>query len=159
MRVMTFKAKPKMIFGIILCVVGIVVIVLTFLGNHQAAPASASDKISGQTERDRAAFLTGCGWEFDGNYTEKEIVIPTEFNDVYTQYNAIQTAQNFDLEPYKGKTATLYTYRITNYKGHENDDYIYADILVSGGYIIGGDICSTDAENGFMHGFYDAKTG
>ena len=80
------------------------------------------------------------------------------FNDVYKNYNEIQTSQGFNLEDYKGKKATLYSYKINNYKGHEKDEFIYADILVYNGKIIGGDVCSTNAENGFMHGFKYAKT-
>lgn len=34
MRVLTFKANPKTIFGIVLAITGIIVIILSFAGNH-----------------------------------------------------------------------------------------------------------------------------
>ena len=159
MRVMTFKAKPKTIFGISMCLLGVLVMILTFFGNHSAKPVTkTSAEISGETEKDRADFLKSFGWEFESRYSQKEVKIPMYFNDVYKNYNEIHTSQGFNLEDYKGKKATLYSYKINNYKGHEKDEFIYADILVYNGKIIGGDICSTNAENGFMHGFKYAKT-
>ena len=153
MRVITFKASPKFIFGAILAVVGIVVIVLTFIGNHPASSANASfSNIAEDTQTERSNFLKSFGWEFAEKYTQKDVIIPSEFNDVYSNYNEIQKKQGFDLSDYKGKTVKLYTYSITNYKNQENSGCIFANILVFDNKIIGGDICST-ALDGFMHGF------
>lgn len=59
--------------------------------------------------------------------------------------------QGFDLSDYKGKKVTLYTYTINNYKNQKQG--IVADMLVCDGMLIGGDICNTSAENGFLVGF------
>ena len=44
MRVLTFKANPKTIFGIVLAITGIIVIILSFAGNHseKTEPTSAA---------------------------------------------------------------------------------------------------------------------
>lgn len=80
----------------------------------------------------------------------REVVIPAVFSDVYTAYNAMQNAQGFDLKPYAGEVCTQYRYIVTNYPGA--DTAVYATLLVREGNVVGGDV-SSDAENGFMHGF------
>jgi hypothetical protein len=150
MRVITFKAKPKTIFGIILLVVGIIVVVLSFVGNHNGVTASASaPKTSCKTKQERVAYINSLGWQCDDSETSKQITIPTDFNDVYENYNSVQKEQGFDLEKYKGKTVTLYTYNITNY---ENEDNIIADLIVCDDLLIGADLCNPSADNGFLVG-------
>jgi hypothetical protein len=146
MRVLTIKAKPKMIFGIILALTGLIVILLTFVGNHNGAQEVVAT-ISCSTTQERIAYLESLGYETDENESVKEITIPSEFNDVYTEYNSIQKQQGFDLEKYKGTSVTLYTYNITNYKDNEN---VIADLIVSDGVLIGADLCDTSASDGFL---------
>lgn len=142
----TIKAKPKTIFGIILAVTGIVVILLTFIGNHTGtAPASAQIKCS--TADDRISYLTSLGWQVDEKEEKKSIVIPSVFNDVYNDYNDIQKSQGFDLENYKGKKAVLYSYSVRNYNGSDN---VKADLIVYNGNLIGSDLCDSDAQDGFL---------
>ena len=90
------------------------------------------------------------GWQVQAEPTEtREVMIPAQFNDVYTAYNVMQQAQGFDLEPYAGQICTQYVYKVEN---HPGDEQVYATLLVYGDEIIGGDIAST-AVDGFMHGF------
>ena len=77
------------------------------------------------------------------------VTIPLEFDDVYEQYNKLQIEAGFDLSPYKGKIATHKSYIVTNYTGYENSDCIRVNVLIYGGKIIGGDICSVELD-GFM---------
>lgn len=146
MQVFTIKAKPKMIFGIVLALTGVIVILLTFLGNHNTA-SQAMAQVSCSTADERAQYLSSLGWKFDKKESEKEITIPSTFNEVYQNYNSIQKEQGFDLEKYKGKTATLYTYNITNYESSEN---VIADLIVIDGVLIGADLCDPSADNGFL---------
>ena len=53
-------------------------------------------------------------------------------------------------EEYKGKRVKRYTYEVTNYPGQASG--VRANLLVDGGMVIGGDICSLTLD-GFMHGF------
>ena len=147
MQVITIKAKPKAIFGLILAVTGIIVIILTFISNHskKAETASASP-INCATSEQRSNYLASLGWEFESE-SQKEITIPAKFNDVYKNYNAVLKKQGYDLEAYKGKTATVYTYNITNYN---SEDDIIADLIVSDGVLIGADLCNPSADHGFL---------
>lgn len=146
MQVFTIKAKPKTIFGIILAITGVIVVVLTFVGNHSAS-TSAAAPVSCTTAKERQDYIESLGYDTDGKESSKQITIPSTFNDVYNQYNDIQKQQGFDLTQYKGRTVTLYTYNITNYK---NKDNIIADLMVSDGTLIGADLCDTSADDGFL---------
>ncbi|MGN0556863.1 MAG: DUF4830 domain-containing protein [Acutalibacteraceae bacterium] len=134
-----------------------VLIPLTVIAAVRLAPQKKQLTASGKTAAERIAFLAQFGWQADDSGEEyKTSVIPTEFDDVYTAYNAIQTDQGCDLAPYKGKTVTIYTIKIVNYP--ENSEYVYASLIVCEDKIIGGDIHST-AVGGFMHGFNLEGTG
>lgn len=146
----TLRLKPKTIFGLILIAAGIIVIAITFFSNHAALSRPAANDVSLETDAQREEYLTSLGWEFNTPCEEKEVQIPEEFNDTYTDYNEIQKTQGFDLEKYKGQTVTVYTYNITNYAGYENRDCVYANLLVYGGVLIGGDVCSTSVSDGFI---------
>lgn len=105
----------------------------------------------GVTNEERVAFLTSFNWTVEEEPVDfREVVIPVTFNDVYTAYNAMQNAQGFDLKPYAGEKCMQYRYIITNYP--DCADTVFATVLVFEGNIIGGDV-STEAEDGFMHGF------
>ena len=86
---------------------------------------------------------------------QKTITVPRNWDAVYTEYNALQQQQGYDLTPYKGKQVQLYTYEITNYTGY--DQGIVADLLVSNGRVIGADLCNTSAKDGFMLGLEKRK--
>lgn len=153
MKMFTLKLKPKTIFGIILAVTGVVVIAVTFITNHNANGKSESVAmvVNASTDRERRDYLASYGWETSADFEQKELTIPQVWNDVYNDYNTVQLNQGFDLSDYKGKRVTLYTYTVTNYEGVKQG--IVADMLVSDGVLIGGDICNTSAENGFLVGF------
>lgn len=107
-----------------------------------------------ETAEERIAFFSQFGWEIDEDPIEvKEIIIPEEFDETYTEYNEIQKAQNLDLEKYKGARVKMWGYEIKNYPGYENTKgVIRGNILVFQGIVIGGDVCSVEL-SGFMHGF------
>jgi len=114
------------------------------------APAKAR-KITAKTEEERIAFLQSFGWEVADQPPEvEEVIIPAEFDAVYTDYNATQQAQGFDLEPYAGKRCKRYSYVIANYP--DCPDEVRANLLLYKDRIIGGDVCSV-LQDGFLHGF------
>lgn len=107
------------------------------------------DKVKGAG--DVAEFLGQFGWEVKSEAVEiKDVVIPSEFDRVFTSYNEIQKQQGLDLSKYRRKNATRYTMEITNYG--EYNGKVYANIIVYKNKVIAGDICSADM-TGFMHGF------
>ena len=144
--VVSVKANKKRILAFLLLAV-IVVGACLFL---RGGPEAEQKEILGGTEEQRVAFLQSFGWQVEPQAAEtREVMIPAEFNDVYTAYNVMQQAQGFDLKPYAGEICTQYLYKIEN---HPNDPEVYATLLVYGDQIIGGDVASTQVD-GFMHGF------
>ena len=100
-----------------------------------------------------AAFISNFGWEIKEEPDEiREIIIPVEFDDVYSGYNEIQLSQGYDLREYSGEKAKNWTFTVLNYPGYENQECIKINVLVYNGNVIGGDVCSVKLD-GFMHGF------
>ncbi|MGI6255935.1 MAG: DUF4830 domain-containing protein [Acutalibacter sp.] len=145
--VVSLKANRKRILAFLVLAV-IVALACFFLQSRgEEEPAQP---IPGGTNEERVAYLQSFGWQVQTEPTEtREVMIPAEFNDVYTAYNTMQKAQGFDLEPYAGESCTQYLYKVENYP---NETEVYATLLVYGDQIIGGDVASTKVD-GFMHGF------
>lgn len=93
--------------------------------------------IDGSTNALRIEYLSGLGYAVDETAVSvKEIVIPESFSDVYNEYNRLQQTAGFDLTRYKGDSACVYTYRLSD----SGDTVI--NLIVSDNNIIGGDISS-----------------
>ena len=127
---------------------------LSQLRGEQAQPAAQTQQVwkePGGTNQERLQFLEGFGWQVAQEPEEiVEIQIPQELDPVYADYNELQQAQGCDLEKYAGERCKRYSYQVTNYPGQGEN--VRANLLVAGGKIIGGDICSLELD-GFMHGF------
>ena len=120
---------------------------ILFIGDGGSAVVTASDGIdfSGiKTNEDRLKFIEEFGVSVENEPTETvEFKIPSDFDRVITEYNQIQRRQGLDLTKYKGKTATRYTYKVTNHaeNGAEalvnliifKDKVIACDKSISGG--------------------------
>lgn len=144
--VVSLKANRKRIIAFLLLAV-IVVGACFFLGTKGQ---QERQPIPGGTNEERVAYLQSFGWQVQTEPAEtREVMIPAQFNDVYTAYNVMQQAQGFDLRPYAGEVCTQYLYKIDNYP---DESEVYATLLVYGGEIIGGDVASSQVD-GFMHGF------
>ena len=144
--VVSLKANRKRILAFLLLAV-IVVGACVFL---QSRGEEESQPIPGGTNEERVAYLQSFGWQVQEEPAEtREVMIPAEFNDVYTAYNVMQQAQGFDLKPYAGEICTQYLYKIDNYP---DETEVYATLLVYGDMIIGGDVACAEVD-GFMHGF------
>lgn len=87
---------------------------------------------------ERIDFLESIGVKVDADSLyEEEIKIPTNFSDVYKQYNNLQKSAGFNLEEYKGITVTKYSYKVLD------ADNLFVNMLCYKGRVIGGDISST----------------
>ena len=103
------------------------------------------------TNEERIRFLSSFGWETGSEPIEiTEVIIPAEFDETYEKYNEIQRSQGLDLRKYKNKRIKRYSYEVKNYPGEIAN--IRANLLISDGMIVGGDVCSIEL-GGFMHGF------
>ena len=95
-------------------------------------------------------FLESYGWEVEDSPIETvEIKIPDIFDDVYENYNLLQIDAGLDLNPYKGKNAVRYTFRVKNYPENVYGE-VRGNVIIVDGKPIAGDI-STVAIDGFMH--------
>lgn len=145
--VVSLKANKKRIFAFFL-LAAVVVGACIFLQN--GGTGEESKEIPGGTNEERVAYLQSFGWQIDTEPAEtREVMIPAQFNDVYTAYNVMQKAQGFDLKPFAGEVCTQYKYKINNYPDEQE---VYATLLVYSNLIVGGDV-ACDEVDGFMHGF------
>ncbi|MBR2455396.1 MAG: DUF4830 domain-containing protein [Clostridia bacterium] len=153
MFVYSIKSKQIKLFLLIAFVV--VTVISLFILSQESTDVDNADKasIKASTASERLSFISQFGWEVDEDPVEVcEVIIPTEFDETYIQYNEIQLKQGFDLQTYSGMRVKRWTYSVKNYPGHENKNYIRINLLVYEGLVIGGDVCSIELD-GFMHGF------
>ncbi|MDR1629973.1 MAG: DUF4830 domain-containing protein [Oscillospiraceae bacterium] len=153
MFVFSFKST-KLKLGLLVALVVIAALVLFWVaGRDSNVLSDPTVNYSAKNAEERLAFLAQFGWEVGEDPIEvAEVVIPAEFDNVYSQYNEIQTEQNLDLKPYANARVKRWTYSVKNYPGVDDNAGIRANLLVYEGRVIGGDICSV-ALDGFMHGF------
>jgi hypothetical protein len=150
-----FSKRVKLFFlGAAVLLVLLILIDITGFGKDAL---TVSVPLSGEPTTAGADFLKEYGWEVSPTPVElQEVTIPADFGRVYTVYNDLQLAQNFDLTPYKGKAVMRYTYEVYNYPDIPTG--VVANLLIYKEQVIGGDIC-TRALDGFMHGFSLEETG
>lgn len=142
----TAKVTKKRIALALLTISAVAVVLATAIISHAGVQT-----VSGASVQARAQFLTSHGYEFDiSSEQKKQTIIPSVFDEVYEKYNQLQISQGFDLTDFQGKTVDIYTIKIDNYG--ENQDNVYATIMVYDGDIIGGDVHSTELD-GFMTTF------
>ena len=96
------------------------------------------------------AFLKSYGWETEQTPTDVcEVLIPPEFDTVYTNYNILQKEAGLDLLPYRGMRGVRYSFTVTNYPTDAGEP-VYADVLTVNGVPVAGDIMTVSID-GFMH--------
>lgn len=130
-----FTLRRSTLFALLLTVICLVFISSKFT-------SSTAYLQEGSTNFERINYLNSLGCGVQEEYiSKKEITIPTEFSDVYIKYNELQKKAGFDLLSFKGAKATVYTYKVTDYKELKN---AYANLIICNGKIIGGDIFTTE---------------
>lgn len=159
MFVCSLKASTIKFFGIVgislITLVAMIFLIPSSRGITTQEIAAMNENVSFNNVKcsdDAINFLRQYGWEVKKEtLVECEITIPKEFDKIMTQYNELQKEQGLNLEKYAKKTATRYTYEISNYPNY--DGIVYANVITFRGKVIGGDICTKDI-NGFVHTFY-----
>lgn len=159
MFIMSMKMSKKkiaiIITTIIFVIAGLLVGIKCLSNNSNSDKVlnnseSLSDCIEFKTEKDIKKYIKSFGWEIEEKPSEVvNVKVPTEFNDVYKNYNKIQKEQGFDLSKYKGKNAKRITFVVLNYPDMPKN--IRADIITYDNKIIASDICSVELD-GFMYG-------
>lgn len=147
------SSKIKTVLLIVLTAVAVGSL-LWFSVNDKPTADDGVINYSAENEEQRLAFISQFGWDVEKDPVEvAEIIIPTEFDEVFSKYNEIQKEQNLDMSLYAGKRVKRWTYAVNNYPGYETrKDVIQLSLLVYDGTVVGGDISSLEI-NGFMHGF------
>lgn len=125
--------------------IGVILIIIAAVWGIIRLTGQKSEGISGATDRERTAYIESFGYEV-GIVPDKieEIRIPSNFDEAYEQYNAIQREQGFDLRKYRAYYAKKYTYSIQNAEGN-NPVPLCANLIVIDGIIVGADISSAEA--------------
>ena len=156
MFVYSMRAGTIKLVGIICVALTVLITLIAFVPTYSAPATDADAEVSYRydkvkNEADVIDFLSQFGWEVESEPVEQTTVtIPAEFDRIFAAYNELQREQGLDLSGYGGKTVQRYTYRVTNYPGQAGT--VFANLLVSRGRVIGGDLCSAE-QNGFLHGF------
>lgn len=155
MFIKTIKVKkPNLLAAALLVVIACLLAVVALT----AYRFSKKSQYTLGNEAQRQEFLKQMGWEVSGEFDEcRQVLIPEQFNEVYEGYNELQKQQGFDLSAYKGKSCDVYTYKVKNYKGHEDKDDVRCNLMICDDVLIGGDVSSTELD-GFMQGLKNAES-
>ena len=133
MLTFSIKVKSKRLLLIFIMILTVFLIFIEFLSNQ----VSTSEKVLDNEQR--VNFINNLNIKILEEPVEvKEIIIPNKFSDVYEKYNQIQLLAGYDLKLYNGQKATLYKYATPEHNG----DFIYVNLIILNGRIIGGDISS-----------------
>ena len=125
-----------------------------FISGSKPAAQDGDISLKAGNAQERLAFVSQFGWDVQTDpQAVEEILIPAQFDAVYSRYNDVQKAQDLDLTPYAGMRVKKWTYAVNNYPGYEGrPGVVQLNLLILDGVVIGGDVCSTE-QGGFLHGF------
>jgi len=158
MFIYSLRASTLKFIAVVVISIGLLITLITIIPSGADTVYAASEKTGAKinyknikTNEDRINFLKQFNWEVNPEPVEAvEIIIPKEFDAVYTKYNDVQKAQSLNLEKYRNKAVKRYTYEVSEYPGYRGT--VFVNILIYKERIIGGDVCSAEID-GFMHGF------
>ena len=141
MKIFTYRVNNKRLLLLFLALLISFFVLLDFLSANAKVSANIyTDNVS------RVEFIKSLGLDpKEEVFSEKEIVIPKKFSDVFLNYNEIQKSAGYDLEDYSGFSAKVYTYFLPNFR----NETAYVNLIIVDGKIVGGDISSAEL-NGFM---------
>ncbi len=107
-----------------------VIIIFILFGQFLSANSGGID---GSTNEKRIQYLSRLGLEVNQTAVKiKDITIPEKFSSEYQDYNLLQIKSGFNLKNHKGKSATVYTYKL--------NDKEQVNLIILKDKIIGGDI-------------------
>ena len=151
MFIYSVRASTLRFFLVILLTISLLVGFLVFSGRGDSvAAASVSVNFSGiKTEEDRVAFISQFGITVKVEAAQKEeFRVPENFDRIIRDYNEVQKMQGLNLEKYKNKKVTRYTYEAENYEGQEGT--VFVNLIIYRNTVIACDVSSTEP-NGFLH--------
>lgn len=148
MFVFNFKMKSSkipIIFFAVMSAAAAIVCIACMTKMQGKPPSSATcDEIgtytlqAGNTE-EQCLFLEQFGFEpYSENFQSSEVIIPSEFNTVYDEYNELQKKVGLDLSKYKGKNVQKVTYPLKNTDNETAVLLVFRDTVI-GGHITNGE--------------------
>ncbi len=132
MFVFSVKTTRQRIWTAVLCVG--VLLILLLLAFRPAASAT-SGTVTAADNAARVQMLAALGYEVDPAGQVREVLIPDEFDDIFSAYNALQQQVGLDLEPYHGKRVKCWTYTVKNVPSDTPTVvhlYLYKDTVIGG---------------------------
>lgn len=150
MFVYSVRGSTVKFFAVIVLTLAVLVGVLT-LGTNSALAVSGNSDISFggiKTNEDRIAFIAQFGITVSGEPKETvDFSVPESFDLVLMRYNEIQRSQGLDLNKYKNKRVTRYTYEIDGYGDYEGS--VMVNLIMHRNTVVACDLSSIGAD-GFV---------
>lgn len=139
MFVLNMKIRKKHIIPVIFVVILLAVLLIFLISSGNTVPDDSATcdeagrySLVAQTVGGECGFLNQFGLDANADSRKCETVtIPSDFNDTYEEYNALQKKIGLDLEAFKGREVQKITYML------ENADEKYAVLLTLKGRVIG----------------------
>lgn len=135
--------KYLIICMLALCALGVLLAVLCINGNKMPEIATCDEigeySLSADSLKRETEFLEQFGLTPDAeSLVSDEVVIPSDFNQTYAEYNRLQQEIGLDLRNYKGVSAKRDIFKLENYES-DGKEY-YATLLIYKDKVIGGHI-------------------
>lgn len=139
MFVLKLKIRKKYVISTAIIIAAAVLLFVVLLSSGGAMPndSATCDEIGkfslvAQTVGGEVGFIKQFGYDVNADSrTSDTVVIPSNFNEIYEEYNTLQKKIGLNLEDYKGREVTKITYEL------ENSEEKYAVILTLQGRVIG----------------------
>ena len=145
MFVYSVRASTVKFFAVIVLTVAVLVGAIAIGNSRAVAVLSPGEiKFSGiKTNEDRLEFISQFGVKVSGEPLETvKFSVPENFDKVIAGYNEIQKAQGLNLEKYKNKKVTRYTYEIDKWGDYEGP--VCVNLIIFRSTVIACDISSKD---------------
>ena len=112
MLLIQFKADKKKIIAAALAAILLVAgVIAGVTGTAQSGDTATPD--SARAEQPARRFLEENGLQPKELTRQRQITVPSAFNNTYENYNRLQRQSGFDLAPYKGKAALMLVFTLS----------------------------------------------
>lgn len=106
-------------------------------------------KADSKINESNISFINAYNWEVEENPADiAHITVPADFDPVFSAYSKIVSRDGYELNMYRGKRATRYSYKVLNHKDSDSG-LIRINIIICDDNIIAADISSLAAD-GFV---------
>lgn len=143
MKVLIFKYPRNKITDILICLFCVFLIILIMQYDSYSETASALPE-----EELVLSFLDFNGIKVSDEFQLDSVILFD--NKVFSDYNAIQKDNGFDMGTLIGKTVKRYTFEVIG-DNNSIDDTLFAVVFTYDGRIVGADVHSSSV-NGYIRG-------